>query len=122
MSRIRRVRVVNVGHEDAYYPDVVLEFDGHDTLVCLANGGGKTTLLHHLLQVVRPGAQIDRRRIGDYFGSSRRTVHVAIEFHLDEKAGPLLKDDPRCSWQGSASSGGPTPRAWTASATPASIR
>ncbi len=94
MSRIRRVRVVNVGHEDAYYPDVVLEFEGHDTLVCLANGGGKTTLLHHLLQVVRPGAQIDRRRIRDYFGSTRRTVHVAIEFLLDEKTGPLLKDDP----------------------------
>ncbi len=94
MSRIRRVRVVNVGHEDAYYPDLLLEFHGEDTLVCLANGGGKTTLLHHLLQVVRPGAQIDRRRIGDYFGGRRRTVHVAIEFLLDEKAGDLLRDDP----------------------------
>ncbi len=94
MSRIRRIRVVNVGHEDAYYPDILLEFHGQDTLVCLANGGGKTTLLHHLLQVVRPGAQIDRRRIGDYFGGRRRTVHVAIEFLLDEKAGGLLRDDP----------------------------
>ncbi|GAB6063842.1 hypothetical protein [Deferrisoma palaeochoriense] len=94
MSRIHRIRVVNVGHEDAYYPDLVLEFGGEDTLVCLANGGGKTTLLHHVLQVVRPGAQIDRRRIADYFGGRRRTVHVAIEFLLDEKAGALLKDDP----------------------------
>ncbi|WP_025323306.1 hypothetical protein [Deferrisoma camini] len=94
MSRIRRIRVVNVGHEDAYYPDLVLEFHGEDTLVCLANGGGKTTLLHHVLQVVRPGAQIDRRRIGDYFGGRRRTVHVAIEFILDERAGGLLRDDP----------------------------
>ena len=94
MSRIQRIRVVNVGHEDAYYPDLLLEFHGEDTLVCLANGGGKTTLLHHLLQVVRPGARIDRRRIGDYFGGRRRTVHVAIEFLLDEKAGDLLRDDP----------------------------
>ena len=51
MPRLRRMRLVSIGHEDARFEDVTLRFtdrEGNPTnsVIWLRNGGGKTSLLY----------------------------------------------------------------------------
>jgi len=64
MSQLRRMLLSNVGYKSAYYPSTLLNFchpetqDPENTVLWLANQGGKTTLISLLFTIIEP----DRKR------------------------------------------------------------
>ncbi|MBC7543855.1 MAG: hypothetical protein H7338_14115 [Candidatus Sericytochromatia bacterium] len=85
MPRLNRLRVTNIRYDgDAkQLPDMLFEARGENLLVVLANGGGKTLLLHLLLQTVLPNCALGPRKIGDLLQHARYTGHVLAEWLLD---------------------------------------
>ncbi len=104
MPKLRRVRMVSIGHDSARFEDVVLDFTDHqdrptNSILWLRNGGGKTSLLSLLFASIRPSkvdflgkrAEGKIRRIEDYVGPRDQSV-VVCEWELDDN-GPKLFDD-----------------------------
>ncbi|NOQ14482.1 MAG: hypothetical protein GQ583_08420 [Methyloprofundus sp.] len=64
MSQLRRMLLSNVGYQSAYYPGTLLNFckpdtnPSENTVLWLANQGGKTTLISLLFTIIEP----DRKR------------------------------------------------------------
>lgn len=85
MPRISRIRVTNIqfDHGKKHLPDVVFEAKGLDTLLLLANGGGKSLLIQLILQTVLPNTKMGERRIADLLQPTHYTGHVAVEWLLD---------------------------------------
>ena len=103
MPKLRRIRLVSIGHDSARFEDVVLDFTDRDdkptnSMLWLRNGGGKTSLLSLFFASIRPSkhdflgkrAEGKIRRIQDYVGARDRSV-VVCEWELDD--GPKLFDD-----------------------------
>jgi len=104
MPKLRRVRMVSIGHDSARFEDVVLDLTDHDgrptnSILWLRNAGGKTSLLSLLFASIRPnkseflGKRADGRirRIEDYVSPRDQSV-VVCEWELDND-GPKLFDD-----------------------------
>ena len=100
MPKLRRVRMVSVGHDSARFEDVVLDFTDHNerptnSILWLRNGGGKTSLLSLLFASIRPnrgdflGKRADGkiRRIEDYVGEAEKQLE---RLHTDSV---LLEDE-----------------------------
>lgn len=87
MPRLNRIRIHNIhfdsGGQSRYYHDTLFEPKGHNSLLLLANGGGKTLLLHLLAQVVLPNARLQERRISRLLEKEQFTGHVMVEWRLD---------------------------------------
>lgn len=92
MSQLRRMLLSNVGYRSAYYPGITLSFCNSDTnqpensIIWLANQGGKTTLISLLFTNIEP----DKRRFvqhlqkqdhhfSDYFHSSPGAVVLELQ-------------------------------------------
>ncbi|NLC43954.1 MAG: hypothetical protein GX783_06690, partial [Clostridiales bacterium] len=88
MPHINRVRLVNVGFNDAksFFEDLRLSLAGKSTTYDLENGGGKSVLLMMLLQTVIPNTSLrdDKPLKNIFIGGKDRTSHVLVEWILDE--------------------------------------
>lgn len=87
MPRLNRIRIHNIhfdsGGQSRYYHDTIFEPKGHNSLLLLANGGGKTLLLHLIAQVVLPNVRLQERRISRLLEKEQFTGHVMVEWRLD---------------------------------------
>jgi len=95
MARLCQLRLVSIGHANARFGDVTLDFTRAgvpaDSTIWLRNGGGKSSLLSLFFGLVRPdlreflGAQADarQRRLDQYVSTTDRAVVVA-EWELDD--------------------------------------
>lgn len=101
MPQISRIRIVNFQYNngkrlipDELYDLSVLSDDQRNacanTLIALINGGGKTVLVHLMLQPVLPGAKVSKRRIEDYFSSASCHCYVLLEWRKDNSPEKLL--------------------------------
>lgn len=86
MPRITRIRVTNIqyDHGKKQLPDIIIQPNGLDTVLLLANGGGKTLLIQLIMQTILPNEKMSGRRIADLLQSNRYTGHVAVEWLLDD--------------------------------------
>ncbi len=87
MPRLNRVRIHNIhfdsGGQSRVFHDTVFEPRGNNSLLLLANGGGKTLLLHLIAQVVIPNTRLQERRISRLLNREKFTGHVLVEWALD---------------------------------------
>ena len=101
MPKLARTRFVSVGHPNARFTDMVLDFrdagaDAVDSTIWLRNGGGKSSILNLFFSMIRPDrreflggrAEARRRRIEDYVQKEDHSV-VAAEWQLDTPADQL---------------------------------
>lgn len=101
MPKLARMRFVSVGHPNARFTDMVLDFrdaeaDAVDSTIWLRNGGGKSSILNLFFSMIRPDrreflggrAEARRRRIEDYVQKEDHSV-VAAEWQLDTPADQL---------------------------------
>lgn len=107
MPKLRRMRLVSIGHNSARFSDVTLNFTNRNgrptnSVVWLRNGGGKTSLLSLFFAGVRPnkreflGQRADEkiRSIDDYVGTRDQSV-VVCEWELDAENSLFEDDAPR---------------------------
>lgn len=87
MPSIARIRFTNVVYEDGHkrYNDEVFLFDGHNGAILLENGGGKTVMIHTMLQAVLPHTDLAERKIKTTLKLEDAPAHIAIEWILNEK-------------------------------------
>ncbi|RXT07774.1 hypothetical protein [Ammoniphilus sp. CFH 90114] len=85
MPRIHRIRVTNIQYDygKKQMPDLLFDTGSLDTLLLLANGGGKSLFIQLLLQTVLPREKMNGRSIADLLQSERYTGHIAVEWLLD---------------------------------------
>lgn len=104
MPRLSRLRLVCVGHPNARFDDVTLDFQDHqrrpvDSTLWLRNGGGKSSLLNLFFAVVRPDkreflggkAEAKKRKLEDYIQNEDRAV-VVCEWEADAERDSLGLD------------------------------
>jgi hypothetical protein len=129
MPRLARLRLVSVGHANARFRDVVLDFRdaagrATDSTIWLRNGGGKSSIVSLLFSLVRPGLRDflgvksdgKRRQLKDYVQSEDRAV-IAAEWELDaegsegqgDRAGApgVLLTGVFCEWRSGGDDGSP---------------
>lgn len=104
MPKLTRLRFASVGHPNARFDDLVLDFrdpDGRptDSTLWLRNGGGKSSILNLFFAGVRPnrreflGTSAEtKRELREYVQASDHSV-VAYEWELDGLRGQLAFDD-----------------------------
>lgn len=85
MPRINRVRVHNVLYDkgNRVFDNLSLNLGGHDGLLILQNGGGKTLLLQLMAQTVIPNVSLQKRRLATLVAENSFTGHVLVEWLLD---------------------------------------
>lgn len=85
MPQIWRARLTNIEYDSGkkLYADELFRFNSQNTLINLANGGGKTLLIQLLLQVVLPNEMLNKRPLVDLLGSKKYTGHILVEWKLD---------------------------------------
>lgn len=107
MPKLRRMRLVSIGHDDARFEDVTLRFTDRagkptNSVIWLRNGGGKTSLLSLFFAGVRPHlrdflgkrAESKIKSIDDYVGPRDHSV-VVCEWELDAERGLFDEGGPR---------------------------
>jgi hypothetical protein len=104
MPQLTRLRFVSVGHPNARFDDLLLDFrdaDGRpvDSTLWLRNGGGKSSILNLFFAGVRPnrreflGTSAEtKRELREYVQASDHSV-VAYEWQLDGPRGQLAFED-----------------------------
>lgn len=87
MPAISKIRLVNLTYEKGAkrYRDEIFTFDGHNGVILLENGGGKTVFVQAVLQAVLPHAPLAERRARDTFELENNPLHLAVEWILNEK-------------------------------------
>lgn len=87
MPAIARIRLVNLVYENGakQYRDEIFQFDGHNGVVLLENGGGKTVFVQAVLQAVLPHAPLAERKARDTFNVENNPLHLAVEWIINEK-------------------------------------
>lgn len=85
MPQIWRARLTNIEYDSGkkIYADELFRFNSQNTLINLANGGGKTLLIQLLLQVVMPNEMLNKRPLADLLGNKKYTGHILVEWKLD---------------------------------------
>lgn len=80
MPRINRVRVHNVLYDkgNRVFDNLSLNLGGHDGLLILQNGGGKTLLLQLMAQTVIPNVSLQKRRLATLVAENSFTGHVLV--------------------------------------------
>lgn len=107
MPKLRRMRLVSIGHESARFEDVLLDFTDRsdrpaNSVVWLRNGGGKTSLLSLFFAGVRPNqrdflgkrSEEGVRQLDQYVGSRDAGI-VVCEWELDAEQTTLFDNAPR---------------------------
>lgn len=89
MPAIAKIRFTNVIYENGSkrYNDEIFEFDGHNGVMLLENGGGKTVFIQAALQAIIPHTDMAERKIKDTLSLESAPAHIAIEW--------ILNDQPR---------------------------
>ena len=97
MPTISRVRIVNFSYNDGKrrIADEVFNFkngkgESLDALLNMKNGGGKSVLVQLMLQPIVPRAQLNNRKIEDYFVKTGETAFIMLEWKLDNSKDYLL--------------------------------
>ena len=85
MPQIWRARLTNIEYDSGkkIYADELFRLNSQNTLINLANGGGKTLLIQLLLQVVLPNEMLNKRPLADLLGNKKYTGHILVEWKLD---------------------------------------
>ncbi len=65
------------------FDNLSLNLGGHDGLLILQNGGGKTLLLQLMAQTVIPNVSLQKRRLATLVAENSFTGHVLVEWLLD---------------------------------------
>ncbi|MCK4259598.1 MAG: hypothetical protein KAX49_11510 [Halanaerobiales bacterium] len=65
MPRINRIRVTNIQYDSGkkQLPDITFQLDSQDTILLLANGGGKTLLIQLVMQTILPNEKMNMMKI-----------------------------------------------------------
>jgi chromosome segregation ATPase len=87
LAKINKIRIVNFiydGGNTAIKDEIFDFFNGKNALINQANGAGKTSIIHFIMQVVKPKVKIAKRDIYKYFLTNRNTAHAIIEWKLGE--------------------------------------
>ncbi|WMJ89754.1 hypothetical protein [Anaerocolumna sp. MB42-C2] len=89
MAKLNRVRIINF-----YYNNDIRQiadetfsfFGGENSLLNLANGGGKSVLIQLMLQPVIPDCSLQKRTMSSYFKRNRQPAYILLEWILDNTA------------------------------------
>ncbi|KLU60189.1 hypothetical protein CEB3_c36200 [Peptococcaceae bacterium CEB3] len=92
MPHLWRARLTNIEYDAGkkIYSDELFRFNGRNTLINLANGGGKTLLIQLLLQVVLPNESLNKRPLADLLTGKKYTGHILVEWKLDTQEPAFL--------------------------------
>jgi hypothetical protein len=84
VSSISKIRITNYKFDGGKSTLINETFDlkSKSTLINLVNGGGKTSLIHFILQVINPEVRVATRTIDNYFQKDN-TAHALIEWDID---------------------------------------
>lgn len=87
MPAISKIRLTNIIYENGgkRFNDDIFEFDGHNGVILLENGGGKTVLIQTALQAVLPHSALGERKIRDTLSLEGGAGHIAIEWILNDR-------------------------------------
>lgn len=86
MPAISKIRLTNIIYEsgDKRFNDEMFMLEGNNTAILLENGGGKTVLIHTLLQAVLPHTALGERKIKETLQIENSPAHIAIEWIINE--------------------------------------
>lgn len=86
MPKVNRIRVSNLKLDkgDKAFGDKIFRLYGNNSLFILENGGGKSSLIQLILQVVLPNYGIDGKKLKDNVRKGS-TVHIAVEWIPDDE-------------------------------------
>lgn len=87
MATINKIRLTNVVYEegDKRFNDEIFNFNGNNSAILLENGGGKTVLIHTVLQAVLPHTDLGERKIKDTLQLENAPAHIGIEWITSER-------------------------------------
>ncbi|MHC1748335.1 MAG: hypothetical protein AB9856_08090 [Cellulosilyticaceae bacterium] len=87
MPTISKIRFVNVVYEkgNKRYNDSTFLYDGHNGVIVLENGAGKTVYIQAALQAILPHVEIGKRKVKNTFSLEGEALHVAIEWIISDK-------------------------------------
>ena len=87
MPSISRIRITNLVYENGAkrYGDETFQFDSHNGVILLENGGGKTVFVQAVLQTILPHITLADRKAKDTFSLENSPAHLAVEWLLNEK-------------------------------------
>lgn len=87
MPAISKIRFTNVIYENGAkrYNDDIFQFDGHNGVILIENGGGKTVFIQTAIQAVLPHSDLGTRKIKNTLMLENNVAHIAIEWILSEK-------------------------------------
>lgn len=86
MAKINRIRILNFifdGGNTAIKDEIFSFYEGENALMLQANGGGKTSIIHFIMQVIKPKLVMAKRDIANYF-IGNNTAHAMIEWKYGE--------------------------------------
>jgi len=87
MPSIARIRITNLVYENGAkrYLDDIFRFDGHNGIILLENGGGKTVFVQAVLQTILPHTGLGERKTKDTFTLVNSPAHLAVEWIINDK-------------------------------------
>lgn len=87
MPSISRIRFTNVVYDNGHkrYIDTTFCFDGHNGILLLENGAGKTVFVQTLIQAVLPRKTVAQRKIQETLQLNNAIAHIAVEWILENQ-------------------------------------
>lgn len=87
LPAISKIRLTNIIYEGGgkRFNDEIFEFDGHNGVILLENGGGKTVIIQTALQAILPHTNLGERKIRDTLSLESGAGHIAIEWILNDR-------------------------------------
>lgn len=90
INRIRIINFIYSGGQNVVQDETFEFYNGKSALLNMANGGGKTSLIHFILNGIKPKAEVGNRKIESYFEKQNNTAHAMIEWSLSDNGGYVL--------------------------------
>src|SRR5690625_2266786 len=86
MPKISKIRITNaqLDNGDKTFGNKIWDLRDNNTLFLLENGGGKTSVIQMIHQVITPNIMIQKRKIHDTLMKGK-TAHIAIEWTPDDE-------------------------------------
>ena len=87
MPKINAIRVVNYRYNDGkrIWLDEIFDFKGgHNALITLQNGGGKTVLIQGIMQAINPNISLRKREWKGFFTKEGVPTYILVEWLLDD--------------------------------------